>query len=63
MLDKMEFMGKKDVVITSRISSEMMEIIKSMADDDDRCMAYMVRKLLSEALEARGMVGKKDKEK
>ena len=57
----MTFMGKKEVVITSRVSSEMMDILKSIADEDDRTIAWVVRKLLVEAMEARGFINKEDK--
>lgn len=57
----MSFMGKKEVVITSRVSSEMMDILKSIADEDDRTIAWVVRKLLVEAMEARGHINRDDK--
>ena len=49
---------KKEVIITARITPETKEIIQSLADKDDRTLAWMVRKLLLEALEARGLLKK-----
>lgn len=54
---------KKEVVITARITPETKEIIQSLADDDERTLAWMVRKLLIEALEARGLLKKEGREK
>ncbi|MEE9614465.1 MAG: hypothetical protein V3W31_05855 [Thermodesulfobacteriota bacterium] len=40
----------------------MTEAIRSLAGRDERTFAWMVRKLLAESLEARGLLkGKKDK--
>ena len=53
---------KKEEVITARITPEMKQIIQSIADKDDRTMEWMIRKLLTEALENRGLIDKaKDK--
>jgi hypothetical protein len=49
---------KKEVVITARITPEIKDIIQSLADKDERTLAWMVRKLLLEALEARGLLKK-----
>jgi hypothetical protein len=49
---------KKEVVITARITPETKDIIQALADKDERTLAWMVRKLLLEALEARGMLKK-----
>jgi len=49
---------KKEVVITARITPETKEIIQSLADKDERTLAWMVRKLLLETLEARGLLKK-----
>jgi uncharacterized protein (DUF1778 family) len=46
---------KKEVVITARITPETKDIIQALADKDERTLAWMVRKLLLEALEARGL--------
>ena len=49
---------KKEVVITARVTVEMKEIIQSLADKDDRTPAWIVRKLLTEAIEAKGLLKK-----
>ena len=49
---------KKEVVITARITPETKDIIQSLADKDERTLAWMVRKLLLEAMEARGVLKK-----
>ena len=53
---------KKEVVITARVTVEMKEIIQSLADKDERTPAWIVRKLLTEALETKGLL-KKAKQK
>jgi len=55
------FSMKKQVIIAARITSEMKEAIQSLADKDDRTLAWMIRKLLSEALEQRGLIKSEDK--
>ena len=54
---------KKEVIITARITSEMKEIIQSLADKDERTVAWMVRKLLTESLTARGLLKTKKRDK
>lgn len=49
---------KKEVVITARITPETKDIIQALADKDERTLAWMVRKLLLEALETRGLLKK-----
>jgi hypothetical protein len=49
---------KKEVVITARITPEIKDIVQSLADKDERTLAWMVRKLLLEALETRGLLKK-----
>ena len=49
---------KKEVVITARVTGEVKEIIQTLADKDDRTIAWMIRKLLIEALECRGIIKK-----
>ena len=53
---------KKEVVITVRVDAETNEIIRKLADEGERTMAWMTRKLIVEALEARGLV-KRNKKK
>jgi len=52
---------KKEIVITARITVEMKEIIQSLADKDERAIAWMIRKLLTEALETKGLLKKTKK--
>lgn len=47
---------KKETIITVRVTSEIKSVIDSLAEEDDRTLAWMVRKLLMEALEARGLL-------
>lgn len=47
---------KKETIITVRVSSEIKSILQSLAEQDDRTLAWMVRKLLLEALDARGLL-------
>jgi len=49
---------KKEVIITARITPEIKERLQALADKDERTLAWMVRKLLMEALEARGLLKK-----
>ena len=41
----------------------MKEIIQSLADKDERTVAWMVRKLLTESLTARGLLKTKKRDK
>ena len=54
---------KKEVIITARITSEMKEIIRSLADKDERTLAWMVRNLLIESLVAKGFLKTKKKDR
>ncbi len=49
---------KKEVIITARVTPETKDIIQSLADKDERTLAWMVRKLLLEALDTRGLLKK-----
>ena len=49
---------KKEVIITARVTPETKEIIQSLADKDERTLAWMVSKLLIEALEDRSLLKK-----
>ena len=52
---------KKDVVITVRVDSEVDEIIRALAQKDDRTVAWVARKLIIEALEARKLLKAKNR--
>jgi predicted transcriptional regulator len=52
---------KKEVVITVRVDSETDEIIRSLAKKDERTVAWITRKLITEALEARKLLKSKSK--
>ena len=45
----------------SLTTDQCKKILKSIADEDDRTIAWVVRKLLVEAMEARGFINKEDK--
>ena len=49
---------KKETIITVRVTPEIKSIIQSLAEDDDRTLAWIVRKLLIEAIDARGLLKK-----
>jgi len=53
-------MSKKDVILTLRIEDRMDEAITKLAESDERTIAWMARKLLEEALVARGALDAKD---
>ena len=46
---------KKETVITIRLSPEIKSIIQEIAEKDERTLSWMARKLIIEALEARGI--------
>lgn len=50
---------KKETVVTARITEEMKKAIRSLADKDERTVGWVVRRLLTEALESRGLVNGK----
>ncbi|MEK6791836.1 MAG: hypothetical protein AABY45_09080 [Deltaproteobacteria bacterium] len=45
---------KKGTLVAARITDEMKKAIQSIADKDERTLGWMLRKLLTEALESRG---------
>ncbi|WP_193744971.1 hypothetical protein [Marinimicrobium sp. LS-A18] len=49
-------MKKKDAVITVRVEAEVSQVIQRLAEEDDRTVAWMTRKLILEALEKRGLL-------
>lgn len=54
---------KKETIITFRLPSKIKAIIESLADKDERTTGWIVRKLIKEALEARGLLESKPKTK
>ncbi|HUL00267.1 MAG TPA: ribbon-helix-helix protein, CopG family [Nitrospirota bacterium] len=50
------FTMKKEIIITARVTPEIKEAIQSLADKDERTVAWIVRKLLEEALESRKLL-------
>jgi hypothetical protein len=47
---------KKDIILTVRVDEKMYSQIHFLAKKDDRTQAWMVRRLLEEALQARGLI-------
>ncbi len=47
---------KKDIVISVRVDSKTDKIIRSLAEEDDRTIAWVARRLITEALEARNLL-------
>ena len=52
---------KKEVVVTVRVDAATDDIIRSLAEKDDRTVAWTIRKLITEALEARKLLKSKSK--
>lgn len=50
---------KKEVILSVRVDSEIDEIIRSLAQKDDRTVGWVTRKLITEALEARKLLSPK----
>ena len=50
---------KKEVILTVRVDEEMNQIIQELADQDERTVAWILRKLLEEALQTRGLINRK----
>lgn len=54
---------KKEIVITIRVTPDLKDIIQKLADEDDRTIAWMARKLITEALESRDILKPEKKKK
>ncbi len=52
---------KKEIVITLRVDTEINDIICSLAEKDDRTIAWTARNLITEALMARKLLSSKNK--
>jgi hypothetical protein len=46
---------KKTIVLTVRVDEEINSVIQTLAEEEDRTVAWIIRKLIDEALEARGL--------
>lgn len=57
-VNKVNFMGKKNVTIGVRVDSELEEILKSIAKKEDRTLSYVARELIVEGLKAKGTIKK-----
>lgn len=49
-------MSKKDTTIGVRVDEELLQVIQELADNDDRPLASMARKLILEALKNRDIL-------
>ena len=47
---------KKEVVLTVRVDQDIKEIISSIAEKDDRTIAWVTRNLITEALQTRKLL-------
>ena len=47
-------MGKKETTIGVRVDDDLLVLLKRLAEDDDRTLAAMTRKLVMDALRQRG---------
>ncbi|WP_281558384.1 hypothetical protein [Thalassomonas sp. RHCl1] len=54
---------KKIDILTVRVDSETGEAIRSLAQADERSVAWVTRKLITEALEARKLIKPQDDKK
>ncbi len=52
---------KKDVPYTVRVESQIATVIQKLADEDERTISFVLRKLIVEALEARKLIKPKRK--
>ncbi len=54
---------KKETVVTIRVTPELKALIQKIAEEDDRTVGWMARKLIIEALEFRSVLKKTEKKK
>jgi hypothetical protein len=50
------YIMKKDIILTVRVDEKMYSHIHTLAKKDDRTHAWMIRRLLEEALQERGLI-------
>lgn len=48
-------MGKKETTIGFRVDDDLLEVLQRVAEDEDRPLAAMARRLVVEALHKRGL--------
>ncbi len=49
-------MGKKETSIGFRVDDDLLQILQKLAEEEDRPMAAMARRLVVEALHQRGLI-------
>jgi len=54
-------MGKKNTTIGVRVDDELFAVLSRLAEDEDRTLAAMTRRLVVEALEKRGQRKRKSR--
>lgn len=54
---------KKETVLSVRVEPDIEEILRKLAEKDDRTVAWVIRNLLIEALEGRKLLKSKAKSK
>lgn len=52
---------KKEVVLSVRVDSDIDDILRALAKKEDRTVAWIIRKLITEALEDRKLLRAKSK--
>ena len=52
---------KKEVVLSVRVDSDIDDILRTLAKKEDRTVAWIIRKLIIEALESRKLLKMKAK--
>ena len=52
-------MGKKDTAICVRVDDDLLQILEKVAEEEDRPLAAMTRRLVVEALYQRGLIADK----
>ena len=52
---------KKEVVLSVRVESDIDDVLRALAKKEDRTVAWIIRKLITEALEARKLIKPKAK--
>ncbi len=58
-----KFNMKKAGLIGVRVPEDIKDIIQRLADEDERTLSYVARKLIFEALERRGLIAREPSDK